>query len=84
MGIKDKYFDSLMREDHIKKDLQKDLDDIQRMKTDLIIEILRQHCMNIKDEQDFYHQELGKVFDYQLWNIRLLVSKNCWRELIVE
>ncbi len=82
-NIKEQYFDGLMREEHIKKDLQKDLDDIFRMKGDLIQEILRQHKLNIKDEQDFYHDILGTEFDHQLWNIRLLISKNRWRSLVV-
>ena len=83
MDIKEKYLDQLMREEHIKKDLQRDMDDIGRMKGDLIAEILKQHGLNIREEQDFYHDIMGPMFDESLWNIRLLVSKNRWRELIV-
>lgn len=84
MNIKDQYFDALMKEEHIKQDLQRDIDDIAKMKGDLIAEILKQYGMTAKDEQDFYHDKLGIQFDHQLWNIRLLISKNRWRELTVQ
>ncbi len=80
--IKREYAHELLQDDRVKKDAQLDLDDIYRLKSDLVAEILRQHSLDKNSaESTDYHDTLCKLFDQCLWNIRVLVNKGRWKDL---
>lgn len=80
--IKRQYAQEFLQNEDVKKDAQLDLDDIYRLKSDLVAEILRQHSLDKNPaESTDYHDTLCKLFDQCLWNVRLLVKKGRWADL---
>ncbi len=82
MQLKRQYAQELLKDDRVKKDAQHDLDDISRMKSDVVAEILRQYSLDKNlSESTYYHDRLCFLFDECMWNIRYLVKKGKWKEL---
>jgi len=80
--LRRQYAKELLKDDRVKKDIQIDLDDIYKQKTDIVAEIMRQHSLDKNpSEMTYYHDQLGIIFDQCLWNVRVYVSKNRWEEL---
>ena len=80
--IKRQYAQELLQDERVKKEAQLDLDDIYRLKSDLVAEILRQHSLDKNPaESTDYHDTLCKLFDQCLWNVRVCVKKGRWADL---
>ena len=80
--LKKQYVKELLKESSVKKDIQLDLDDISKRKTEIVFEIMRQYSLDKNpSEMTYYHDQLCVVFDQCLWNVRVYVNKNRWDEL---
>jgi hypothetical protein len=74
--VRAKYFEKILAEHQVQKELTLMLDDIQKQKSDILAEVLKQYGMDKGQESTYYHDFLQTTFDGQLWKVRMLV-KNC-------
>ncbi len=79
--IKNKHFHKILKEDHIQKEMTTMLNEIQKNKSDVLAEVLKQHSMHDRDESTYYHDFLQNIFDMQVWKVRMLVKNHCFKEL---
>lgn len=80
--LKKQYAKELLKDNRVKKDIDLDIDDISRKKSDMVSEIMRQYGLltNVL-ESTYYHDQLSIIFDQCLWNVRVCVKKGDWEAL---
>ncbi len=71
--VRIKYFEQILSEHHVQNELTACLNEIQKKKSDILVEILKQHSMDKGDESTYYHDFLQNMFEKQLWRVRILV-----------
>lgn len=80
--LKKQYAKELLKDSRVKKDIDLDIDDISKQKSDMVYEIMRQHGLhNNVSESTYMHDQLSLIFDQCLWNVRVCVKRGNWDAL---
>jgi 3-methyladenine DNA glycosylase AlkC len=80
--LKKQYAKELLKDSRVKKDIDVDIDDISKQKSDMVYEVMRQHgLLKNQSESTYIHDQLSLIFDQCLWNVRVCVKRGAWDAL---